>query len=107
MGRVLMYPRLAACMAEQGVGPADLAAAVGCETGTVDALRRGTIIPSDALKARFAEALNVSTEELFAIHPAIERLLAQAEAQGLPRGYVEPETLRRIARLANGERSQP
>lgn len=100
-GRVLMFPRFAARIAERGVTQADLAEAVGCARSTIGAIARGSIIPSRALRGRLAVALESEEDELFALHPAVERLLAQAETQGVARGAADGETLRRIATLAN------
>lgn len=96
-----MYPRFAARVAERGVTQGDLADSVGCARTTIGAIARGSIIPSKALRTRLAAALESDEDELFALHPAVERLLDQAVEQGVTRGAVGAQTLRHIAVIAN------
>jgi transcriptional regulator with XRE-family HTH domain len=80
---MLLYPRFAGLLAERDLTYTDLAAAVGVTPAAISFMIRGRMSPSVLLKARCAEALDVSEEELFRLAPEMEELVKMARKRGL------------------------
>lgn len=61
----LAFPRLRSRQAELDVDNRALAELVGIAPGTLSQIHRGRMAPSAGLRARIAEALDSTVEELF------------------------------------------
>ena len=99
---VLWYPNLAAEIARQDVQHVTLAADVGCNPQTISHILRGRVRPSQDLRQRLADRLEVDVDVLFAENPAIAQLVGSRVEQGLSPTITDPRILRRIVTLAGG-----
>jgi transcriptional regulator with XRE-family HTH domain len=94
-----VYPELAAELARQGINAADLGRRIGRSSQTISQIVRGRLRPSDELRNRIADQLGRPADELFRLHPDIERLVDLAVQQGFGRVVDDPVTISKLATL--------
>ena len=83
MAAPLLYPRLAALLAERDLSHRDIAVPAGVTTHAITLIVRGRMRPSADLKERIAAVLGVPVDEVFAISPAVLEVMALARERGL------------------------
>lgn len=102
------YPEFAAAIARAGVRQEDLASAVGVARPVISKIVYGYVCPTEALRQRLAEALDVDdVEALFQLAPDIQYLIDRALEQGLTVTVSDSLVLHQIATMRAPRHPQP